>query len=209
MICLIKGEPQVLEHLLSWGFIHTLCDMLKRAVDGGRLGAPAICIIRLLHQFTSKIDTVENLSSANVDIIALLTRMLGDTGNSMRKPVLHKESSFIVEVLKKIFTSISCRSLGFFVQSAMRCKLPHFLLEHVVGASKEDLAEIRNGNALRIHAVDVIKAIMAADDGNAVALQALLDLHSAWTEFRDQSHDLFITVRFSSMDLCITSSYMF
>ena len=194
MICLIKGEPQVLEHLLSWGFVHALCDLLKRAVDGARLGAPATCIIRLLHQFTSKADTVENLASANVDVIALLTRMLGDTGTTS-KPVLHKESAFIVEVLKKIFTCISCRSLGYFVQAAMRCKLPHFLLEHVVGASKEDLALVRNGNALRIHAVDVIKAIMAADEGNAVALQALLDLHSAWTEFRDQSHDLFITVR--------------
>jgi hypothetical protein len=48
---------------------------------------------------------------------------------------------------------------------------------------------------LKIHAVDVLKAMVtAADDANAVALQALLDHHPSWEEFRDQSHDLFITV---------------
>jgi hypothetical protein len=153
------------------------------------MGAPAVCIIRILHQLASKAETIENLACANNDVIALLTRSLGAPGN------LHKESTFIVEVMKKIFTCIMCRSMGFFVQAAMNCKLPSFLLDNIIGATNNALKDVRNASALRIHAVDVIKAIMAADEGNAVGLQAMLDLHHAWSEFRDQSHDLFITVK--------------
>ena len=46
---------------------------------------------------------------------------------------------------------------------------------------------------MRIHAVDTIKAIIAADEFQAGPLKALLDTHPVWSEFRDQSHDLFIT----------------
>jgi hypothetical protein len=189
IICLVKGEPQVVDHLLAWGFVHSLCDLLKRCIDGGRVGAPATCIIRILHQLVSKVETVDNLACANNDVIGLLTRALGQPGS------LNKESAYIVELLKKIFQSVMCRSLGYFVQAAMSCKLPSFLLDNIIGASNDALKDVRNAGALRIHAVDLIKAIMAADDGNAVGLQALVDLHHAWSEFRDQSHDLFITVR--------------
>jgi len=58
-----------------------------------------------------------------------------------------------------------------------------------------ELEGVRNSSALRIHAVDVIKAIMAADESQTGLLKSLLDLHSAWAEYRDQSHDLYITVR--------------
>ena len=38
-----------------------------------------------------------------------------------------------------------------------------------------------------------MKAIIAADDFNAASLQLLLDSHPNWSEYKDQSHDLFIT----------------
>ena len=68
-----------------------------------------------------------------------------------------------------------------------------FLLDHVIGASQESLANVTHPAALRIHAVDCIKAIIAADEFQAGALQAMLDLHPVWSEYKDQSHDLFIT----------------
>ncbi len=203
IICVVKGEGTVLDHLLSWGFVHTLCDNLKRALDTGRRGTPVTCIVRLLHQFVSRVETVDNLVSSNVDIVKQLTRGLDNTSPTTGAhldgtiPELPKEAAFIVELLKKIFQSYTSRNLPFFVQAAVHANLPNFLLDHVVGASKENLSHVRNVSALRIHAVDLLKAMVAADENYASILQALLDVHLSWSEFRDQSHDLFITVSIS------------
>lgn len=78
---------------------------------------------------------------------------------------------------------------------ALQADLPTFLLQHVIAAPPEAIADVRSAAAMRIHAVDLIKAIVAADEFAAAPLQALLDAHPTWSEFRDQSHDLFITVR--------------
>jgi hypothetical protein len=108
---------------------------------------------------------------------------------------LPKEAAIIVELLKKIFKTTSCMSLGIFVQAAMHCRLPSFLLDHVIAVSPDKLAAVANSAALRIHAVDTIKAILAADELNATNLQAMLNAHSAWSEYKSQSHDLYLTVR--------------
>jgi len=79
------------------------------------------------------------------------------------------------------------------VQAAMNANLINYVLDHVIGATKEMLMDVRNTSALRIHAVDLLKAIIAADDFNAASLQLLLDSHPNWSEYKDQSHDLFIT----------------
>lgn len=83
--------------------------------------------------------------------------------------------------------------LGHFVQCSSQCDLPNFLLDHVIGGKESELENVRNPAAMRIHAVDTIKAIIAADEFQAGPLKALLDVHPVWSEFRDQSHDLFIT----------------
>ena len=61
IVCVTKGEPTVIDHLLSWGFQNTLCDFLERAVTTGRRGAPTTAIIRLLHQLVSRVDCVDAL----------------------------------------------------------------------------------------------------------------------------------------------------
>lgn len=56
---------------------------------------------------------------------------------------------------------------------------------------------------MKIHAVDLLKAMLSAskltiitssDEQQYLALQAMLDLHPSWTEYKDQSHDLYLTV---------------
>jgi len=43
--------------------------------------------------------------------------------------------------------------------------------------------------------VDLLKAMLAAaDPSTAATLRTLLDTHPSWGEFKDQSHDLFLTV---------------
>ena len=196
IVCVVKGESSVIDHLLSWGFAHLLCDNLKRAIDGRRFGGPCTCIIRLLHLLAARVEAVDNLASAPADLILQLTRTLDQSGvitNPGAKSILPQEAAVFVELLKKIFQCIMCKSLSQLVNAAMSANLPNFLLDHVIGATKESLAEVRNPSALRIHAVDTIKAIIAADDFNAASLQALLEIHPSWSDFKDQSHDLFIT----------------
>lgn len=190
IVCVIKGEASVVDHLLSWGFVHSLCDLLKRALTTGRRGAPMVCVVRLLHQLIGRIEVVDNLACAKTDIVQQLTLCL-DSGDG----VLPKDAALIVELLKKIFTTNFCRFMGHFVQSALAANLPNFLLDNVLGASKEALRDVASPSALKIHTVDLLKAIVAADsEGDAAALQALLSVHPSWNEYKDQSHDLFITV---------------
>lgn len=201
IVCVVKGEPVVLDQLLSWGFMHLLCDLMRRALDADRRGTPVTCIVRLLHQFVGRVDTIDNLAGSPIDVVLQLTRALDL--NSNRKdsaPELAKEAAFTVEVLKKIYQCIASRNLGHFVLMGMQADLPNFLLDHIVGAPKSKLENVRNSSALRIHAVDVLKAMVSADEANAAVLQALLDLHPAWGEFKEQSHDLFITVRKRQLD---------
>jgi DnaJ family protein C protein 13 len=197
IVCVLKGEPSVFDHLLGWGFAHTLCDLLQRALTTGRRGTPVTCVMRLLHQMVHRVDAVDNLATAPVDIIKQVARALGQTDPpalSDAKIVLPKESSIYVELLKRIFQTKYSQQLGHFVQMALQVELPSFLLTHVIGASSECLQNVRSPAAMRIHAVDLVKAIVAADEFAAAPLQALLDDHPSWAEYRDQSHDLFITV---------------
>jgi hypothetical protein len=196
IVCVVKGEASVVDHLLSWGFVHSMCDLLKRAISTGRRGSPMVCIIRLLNQLIGRIEVVDNLACAKVDIVSQLTLCL-DNGSG----ALPKDATIIVELLKKIFQTTFSRFLGHFVGMAMSANLPNFLLDNVLGASPQALAEVTSPSALKIHTVDLLKAIIAADEDHAAVLQALLDVHPSWNEFKDQSHDLFITVRLS-ISLC-------
>lgn len=198
IVCVVKGEPSVLDHLLSWGFANTLCEFLRRALDLGRRGNPATCIVRLLHILVTRVDGVDNLASADEDIIRQLTRaldhgsMIGRADINVAVP-LPKEAVLIVELLKKIFQCVDARNLNYFVGSAISIGLPLFLLEHAVGAKQEVLNDIRNSSALRIYAIDALKALAKADENHSMTIQSMLDVHPAWSEYKEQSHDLFIT----------------
>jgi len=205
IVCVLKSEPPVLDHLLSWGFTHSLCDLFKRAVELGRMGSPVTCVIRLLYQLSERVDAVDSLAGAQVDIIQQLVISLGGSGASRGRGApnpnaradgkvrLPKEAAFIIDLLKKIYQSRMSGFLGHFVSMATQSDLPNFLLDHVIGGTAEETQDVRNPAAMRIHAVDTIKAIIAADEFQSGPLQALLDVHPVWSEFRDQSHDLFIS----------------
>jgi hypothetical protein len=51
IVCVMKSDVYLSGHLISWGFLHTVCQSLKRALDGERRGEPVTCIMRLLYQF--------------------------------------------------------------------------------------------------------------------------------------------------------------
>lgn len=193
IVCVVKGESSVVEHLITWGFVQTLPVLLKRALVAGRRGAPMVSVVRLLFQLTARSDVVDNLAGAKVDPIEQLTIALNENDN------VPKDATIVVELLKRIFQTPYCRYMDQFVAMALRSNLPTLLLNKILGATKTELAHVTNVAALRIHTVDLLKAILAAGDEGAMAqLQALLDLHPAWREFKHQSHDLFLTVSCSS-----------
>lgn len=201
LICAVKGEPTLVDHLLSWGFVHSLVDLLKRALKAGRRGSPMVCCVRILHQMitTNQSDVVDNLASAKTDIVQQLTNCLNDSEANFAVddsfvPILPPDAALIVELLKKLFQSFYSRFLSQFVQMAMNANLPNFLLDHVLGAPPAAMAKVLNPSALKIHTVDLLKAIIAAsNEETAHILQTVMNAHHAWSEYKDQSHDLFIT----------------
>lgn len=198
IVCVVKGEQTVIEHILSWGFIHKLIEFLKRALDNGKRGTPVTCVIRLLHQFATRVNCVEAFASSTVDLMAQLTRAL-DVDNVLRgassaRATLPKEAAYFAELIKKIFQCVGASCLDEFLDMAMRAKLPLFLLDHVVGANDEALSSVRSPSALKLYAVDIIKAMMVIDSHHQPVLQAMCEAHHSWGEYKHQSHDLFITV---------------
>jgi hypothetical protein len=70
-------RSSIVDHLISWGFVHALGQQLLRAVRGGYLGTPMLCVIRLLRQMASdRADIIDNLATGKVDIIDVLTQCL-------------------------------------------------------------------------------------------------------------------------------------
>ena len=192
VICVIKGEGSIVEHLLSWGFVHKLVELLQRAIDRARLGTPVTCVMRLLHELVSRPSVVDNLTSSPIDLMPLFLRAL----SASRNPVeLCKDATFIVEIMKNIFQCVNAQMLPELVSLAMRAQVPLFFLDHIIGATPSQIAHIRNASALKVYAVDCLKAMtMVYGCPDIGVLQSMLDAHHSWQEFRHQSHDLFITV---------------
>ena len=201
IVCVVKGEPTVIDHLIAWGFVQNLPILLQRALKANKRGIPMVCSVRVLFSLITRSEVVDNLATSKVDVIELLTQCLND-GDS-----IPRDATIVVELLKKIFQTPYCRMMDQMVTSALRANLPTLVLNKILGAPSSDLSHVTNVPALRIHSVDLLKAILAAGDETAVAqLQALLDLHPAWKEFKHQSHDLFLTVSqhfYSSNCICI------
>lgn len=203
LICVVKGEPSVVDQLLTWEFPGSLVKLLKRSLNSGRRGTPVMAVVRLLHQLVSRYEVVDFLAKCGEDVVLQLTRVLdinevrlieaGSGSDGFETYTLPRDAAFIVELLKKIFQTNHCQYLGYFGSMALNAKLPYFVLDFIIGANPTVLAAVKNPSALRIHSVDLIKAIIAGDPNNGQSLQAILDLHPAWAEFKDQNHDLFIT----------------
>jgi hypothetical protein len=128
IVCVLKSDPSLLEHILSWGFAHSLTALLKSALDQQRRGEPVTCIVRLLHQFSDRPEAVEHLATAPVEVVRQLTRVLDPRPDAAELP---KEAAFICELLKKMFQHrpAAVRSMDHMVAMALEAYLPHFLLE--------------------------------------------------------------------------------
>ena len=51
IVCVMKSDNDLVNHLRSWGFLQAICICLKNALDHERRGEPVTCVMRILHQF--------------------------------------------------------------------------------------------------------------------------------------------------------------
>ena len=266
IICILKAEPTLIDHIISWGFIKTLYDYLTRALDWDRRGSPVVSIIRILHELIHHTHAIDSLTVIPIDIILQLTRALDIHSNSIHTNAIHTntihtnsinqsnnsihsntihtnsnnqsnnsihsntinqsnsnnkssssiytlppelpvDATLIVDLLRKLFiyanntnnnssnkNSGDNSSIIYFIQCAINASLPQYLLTYIIQASKTKLSKVRNASALLIYAVDVIKYILEVEYEGTRELQCILEQHSAWRDYCDQSHDLYITV---------------
>lgn len=197
VVCVIKGEGSIVDHLLSWGFVHKLIELLQRALDRGRIGTPVTCVMRLLHELVSRSSVVDNIASSPIDIMPLFVRSLNISG-ALNQVELCKDATFIVELMKIVFQCLNSQMLPELVSLAIKAQIPIFFLENIIGATAAQLAHVRNSSAIKVYAVDCLKAMtMVSACPDVGILQSILDVHHSWQEFRHQNHDLFITVTIS------------
>ena len=193
IICIVKNEPSVFDHIVSWGFVYKIFDLLERAIQTSKWGIPCTSIGRVLLEFCNRVEVVDHLASAPCDVIVLLTKSLNETTGTAEVNI-PKEASVFVEVLKKIYHCTASEYLMEFVGMGMRAQLPAFLLDNIISSDAEEkVKHVRNAAAMRVHAIDTLKAMSAVNGPDQSILLALLEAHSSWSEYRHQSHDLFIT----------------
>ena len=70
IVCVLKSDPSLVEHTISWGFAHSLVALLRAALDHHRRGEPVTCVMRLLHQLADRPEAVEHLAHAPTDAVA-------------------------------------------------------------------------------------------------------------------------------------------
>ena len=139
-----------------------------------------LSVVRLLHQFVSRVEVVDDLAAASKPLMPLILRVLdcpnpyaetvgGGDGDGGAPAILPKDATFVVELLKKVFKSVGSRELPYFVQSAMESQLPIFLLDNVVGMPLSSLQHVLNPAALKIHAVDALKAMVSQSQSQYAA----------------------------------------
>ena len=230
IICILKAEPTLIDHIISWGFIKTLYDYLTRALDWDRRGSPVVSIMRILHELIHHPHAIDSLTVNPIDVVLQLTRSLDVHSNSIHTNAIHTntihtnninqssnsiytlppelpvDATLIVDLLRKLFiyannnsntttNSVdSSNNIIYFIQCAIDASLPQYLLTYIIQASKVKLSKVRNASALLIYAVDVIKYILEVEYEGTRELQCILEQHSAWRDYCDQSHDLYITV---------------
>lgn len=187
-ICAVTcSEPSVVDHLQQWGFPTSLAEHLHEALSHGLHGKPVACVLDLLHHLVGRVEVVDSLAFAPVDLILQLTYALGVEGS------LPAEASSIIELLKRIFQTRMANNLPALVAMALSCSLPQVLLNRVIAADHALLDKVKAPANIKIFAIETIKAIIAADEIASAALQDILDKNDRWTEFRDQSHMLYVT----------------
>lgn len=189
----IQSEPILIQHLINWGYIINLPILLNTTLNRQQRGVPMLCILRILYIIINNIEILNLFANCNkFDIIVQITNCLQENENNN---ILSKYTLLIIKLLKKLYHTQYCIHMNKFVQSALQCNLPIIILNKIIDATTIDLNHIQNNSMLRIHSVELIKAILLAGDETVILpLQNLLNIHPAWKEFKHQNHDLFLTV---------------
>jgi hypothetical protein len=76
------------------------------------------------------------------------------------------------------------------LQSALVCKLPHFLVEAVL--ENQTISNVKDPAAVKVHSVELLK-LLTDDPGYGMKFKLLLEDIPAWKKYKSQDHSLFIT----------------
>jgi hypothetical protein len=217
IICLLKNEPSLFEQFIHWGSIdQIITNYLYRINSFQRKGIPLLSVARLLNELVNSSEIIENLA-ANIyvnstnNIISNLTFALLEDDFSVNSTSfgdamgLYREAIVIIEILKKIFQAYYSKGLIHFLVVAFQCQLPQLLVHRIVNVKNQRLfnEQVNNAMALRIHTIDLLKAMLLIDESPEIhrELKEILSQSKEWGDFKDQSHDLFITVSLRSSPL--------
>ena len=191
IVCAIRSEVALIDHVLTWGFADRGTTLLKRALDGGKRGVPVLSVIRILHELAVNVEVSEALASSKGNVILQLRRALHPS-DSLTVTQFPSDSAIVAELLKKILRFANRPTLASFCSAALSCALPELLIINVISRQQSDsiFAAVKNAPSFYMHCVDILKMMAMCEP----AVQSRLDSTAAWNEYRYLNHDLYITV---------------
>lgn len=191
IICVMSTEDGISDHLFSWGLDHRLFSLMATALSTDKRGVPLVSALRLVKELVSVRGSHINNTVANAETSIIFTLMNAlKASNDPSSLEVHKDAVLTAEILKIIFQHAMYPTLDALVNDAITAKLPEFILDNILAA---ELTHVRNYSALRINAVETLKAMCECDE-YADLLISLLSSRKIWNKYRSQSQDLFISV---------------
>jgi DnaJ homolog subfamily C member 13 len=202
-VCLLKVRENLLRHIGELGYGPQIVQLLIKVAPVSPQDVVAVSCVRLLHQFGESRSVVQSIAKANIPVIAPILSTI--------KP-LHPEAAFTLEVLKRIIAANAAkgvnngvpgssdlggaaRSESQLIGEALKeeVNLVNFLTS-ILEAKADGIAKLatEDYNIAKVHAIDTVKAMQKDARYGPMVVSMLAD-SSVWEEYRDQSHDLFVS----------------
>lgn len=108
---------------------------------------------------------------------------------------LFKDAIVIIELLRKIFACYHHEQILFLLHYSLIAFLPNLLIYQVINKNITEFSYLTNPSAVKFYSIDLLKSMLSiANERMTNELQSLLSKSNCWSEFRDQQHDLYISV---------------
>jgi len=203
IVCLLKVRDNLLRHVGELGYGPQIVTLLVKVAPVSSQDVVAVSCIRLLHQFGESRMVVQSIAKSNIPVIAPILSTI--------KP-LHADSAFTLEVLKRVISANAAkdvsngapgssdlggaaRSESQLIGEALKeeVNLVNFLTS-ILEAKTEGISKLatEDYNIAKVHAIDTVKAMQKDARYGPMVVSMLAD-SSVWEEYRDQSHDLFVS----------------
>ncbi|KAK8790027.1 hypothetical protein WA158_006807 [Blastocystis sp. Blastoise] len=173
IVCLLKVQPSLAEHVAMLGHIHNLVKTLRKAADKDPYGELSMSCIRIIHDLAPSKICCDKLIEEQV--LRGLKKVLKN---------LDSDAAYVLETTRLLFASKSTK----LVRKALDEQMISFLMNML----DDDMEKVEDPACAKVNAVKILKVI-EAEPKYASEINDFFAEFPKWEQYKHQKHDLFIS----------------